>query len=346
MMPASLRRAAVRVLPTGRIVLAAGLLGVLAALLFAGRAGATEIPPPAAETAPPVSAPEVAPPPVPKPVPTPEPAPNPKPGPEATPPVPAPPAPEAPAPVPPAIPEATPPATVPETPPAHAPAPEVPVPMRTSESKPSFQAPPQGGETALTQPRTPAPESPASPASEPAPDVVTVIEAGSQTDPANPAASASEGTKVAPGTAVGAFAAAGLNVRSARDLTCALPALERQPRPGCATASLGPPRLSETARSSSSGSSGYTAAIANGPSDNGPDGGSMASRPPVTPAPGPAPSGASGGTAAGGVGGLALAFLTLAGLLLVAPLRAMRRLRLSSPPWLTACFVLIPERPG
>ena len=59
-----------------------------------------------------------------------------------------------------------------------------------------------------------------------------------------------------------------------------------------------------------------------------------------------APSGAAGGSGAGGAAGLALAFLTLAGLLLVAPLRAMRRLRLSSAPWLTACFVLIPERPG
>jgi hypothetical protein len=39
-------------------------------------------------------------------------------------------------------------------------------------------------------------------------------------------------------------------------------------------------------------------------------------------------------------------FLTLAGLLLMAAPRAMRRLRLSCQPWLTACFVLIPERPG
>jgi hypothetical protein len=39
-------------------------------------------------------------------------------------------------------------------------------------------------------------------------------------------------------------------------------------------------------------------------------------------------------------------FLTLAGLLLLGAPRAMRRLRLSCEPWLTACFVLIPERPG
>ena len=74
--------------------------------------------------------------------------------------------------------------------------------------------------------------------------------------------------------------------------------------------------------------------------------GSAAGSPPVSPPPGPAPSGASGGSAVG-ASGLALSgFLTLAGLLLLGAPRAMRRLRLSCQPRLTACFVLIPERPG
>jgi hypothetical protein len=68
---------------------------------------------------------------------------------------------------------------------------------------------------------------------------------------------------------------------------------------------------------------------------------------PASPSPGPAPGGAAGGIAAGGSGGVGLAgFLTLAGLLLLAAPRALRRLRLSCRPWLTAFFVLIPERPG
>ena len=87
------------------------------------------------------------------------------------------------------------------------------------------------------------------------------------------------------------------------------------------------------------------AATADPPAGGG-HGRSAVGSPPVSPAPGPAPSGASGGSAMG-ASGLALSgFLTLAGLLLLAAPRAMRRLRLSCQPWLTACFVLIPERPG
>ena len=67
---------------------------------------------------------------------------------------------------------------------------------------------------------------------------------------------------------------------------------------------------------------------------------------PVSPGPGPAPGGAAGG-GSGGSGGIALSgLLPLAGLLLLAGPRAIRRLRLSCLPLLTACFVLIPERPG
>jgi hypothetical protein len=69
--------------------------------------------------------------------------------------------------------------------------------------------------------------------------------------------------------------------------------------------------------------------------------------PPIVPPPGPTPNGAFGGAAGGGSGVAPLAgFPAFAGhLLLGAPL-AMRRLRLSFQPWLTAFFVLIPERPG
>jgi hypothetical protein len=65
----------------------------------------------------------------------------------------------------------------------------------------------------------------------------------------------------------------------------------------------------------------------------------------VSPVPGPGPGGGSGSSAMGGSGLGMAAFVTLAGLLLLAAPRAMYRLRLSSRPWLTAFFVLIPERP-
>jgi outer membrane biosynthesis protein TonB len=86
-----------------------------------------------------------------------------------------------------------------------------------------------------------------------------------------------------------------------------------------------------------------------GPPSDGGNGGSAVGRSPVSPTPSPAPGGVSGisGASAVGASGLALAgFLTLAGLLLLGAPRAMRRLRLLCQPWLTAFFVLIPERPG
>jgi hypothetical protein len=66
---------------------------------------------------------------------------------------------------------------------------------------------------------------------------------------------------------------------------------------------------------------------------------------PSGPAPSPEPGGASGGSATGSSSLAPSGFLTLAGLLHIGPPRAMRRLRLVSEPWLTTCFVLIPERP-
>jgi hypothetical protein len=65
--------------------------------------------------------------------------------------------------------------------------------------------------------------------------------------------------------------------------------------------------------------------------------------PPATP--GPLPDGSSG--AMGSAAGMAFSiFLTLAGLLLMGGLAAMRLLRLASEPWRAAPLVLIPERPG
>jgi len=76
------------------------------------------------------------------------------------------------------------------------------------------------------------------------------------------------------------------------------------------------------------------------------DGGSAVENHPPAPFPGPGPGGAGGGSAAGGGPGSALsASFTLAGVLLQAEPRAMRRWRLSQPSWRTSFFVLIPERP-
>jgi hypothetical protein len=89
-----------------------------------------------------------------------------------------------------------------------------------------------------------------------------------------------------------------------------------------------------------------TAARAGAPALGGRSGSPPAVRSPIGPPPGPTPSGTFGGAAGGGSGTALSGVPTFAGhLLLGAPL-AMRRLRLSFQPWLTAFFVLIPERPG
>jgi hypothetical protein len=86
----------------------------------------------------------------------------------------------------------------------------------------------------------------------------------------------------------------------------------------------------------------------NGGATGGGGGHSVVSAPSGNSTPGPQPgSGSGGASAGGGGGGLATSgFLSLAGLLLLAAPRAMRRLRLLCQPWRTACFALIPERPG
>ena len=93
---------------------------------------------------------------------------------------------------------------------------------------------------------------------------------------------------------------------------------------------------------------GYPASGAgpNWPSDDGDHGApAVGGRLPVNPVPGPAPGGVSGGSASGASGFGLSAFVTLAGLLLLAAPRALRRLRLLCQPLRTACFVLIPEHP-
>lgn len=74
-------------------------------------------------------------------------------------------------------------------------------------------------------------------------------------------------------------------------------------------------------------------------------GGASSIRVPQTPAPSPFPTGTS--SAMTSAAGLAFPiFLTLASLLLIGGLAAMRLLRLASEPWRVAPFALIPERPG
>ncbi|MEA2199460.1 MAG: hypothetical protein QOI89_56 [Solirubrobacteraceae bacterium] len=69
------------------------------------------------------------------------------------------------------------------------------------------------------------------------------------------------------------------------------------------------------------------------------------SRAPLGSVPVPMPGGVPA-SAAGAFGAAVAVLLALAGLLLLAVPRALRRLRLSAAPWLGAAFVLIPERPG
>jgi hypothetical protein len=139
-------------------------------------------------------------------------------------------------------------------------------------------------------------------------------------------------------------------------LSCELSTLSGPLTQNCAAGWLGTPMLNSQAATSSSGAP----TLGVPPSSSGPGGGGGAGalgNRPATPAPGGSTSngtagGAAGGAGAGGVGGsggggLGLsAFLTIAGLLLLAAPHAMRRLRLSCLPWRTAFFVLIPERPG
>jgi outer membrane biosynthesis protein TonB len=129
------------------------------------------------------------------------------------------------------------------------------------------------------------------------------------------------------------------------ELSCQLSALGGPPAGNCTSGLPVAARLLSTSPTGNIAVVSLAAVARADPPSGGGHGGSAVGNAPVTPAPGPAPGGASGSGA--GASGLALStFLTLAGLLLLGAPRAMRRLRLSCQPWLTACFVLIPERPG
>jgi hypothetical protein len=135
--------------------------------------------------------------------------------------------------------------------------------------------------------------------------------------------------------------------RQAGPLGCELAALGARTSDNCTVGWLGGKRVLASTLIPSSAVSVLAAAAVGFSGDRG-HGDSAMGNAPISPAPGQAPGGASGASVGGGApGGVALSiFLTLAGLLLLGGPRAMRRLRLSCEPWLTACFVLIPERPG
>lgn len=146
--------------------------------------------------------------------------------------------------------------------------------------------------------------------------------------------------------AVGARAAM-TAARQAGPLGCDLAALGARTSDNCTVGWLGGKRVLASVLVASPAVSVLAAAAVGFSGERG-HGDSAMGNAPISPAPGPAPGGASGASVGGGApGGVALSiFLTLAGLLLLGGPRAMRRLRLSCEPWLTACFVLIPERPG
>jgi outer membrane biosynthesis protein TonB len=197
---------------------------------------------------------------------------------------------------------------------------------------------------APTAPQDAATTEHASGAAEPAP-----VAPGALLDQLPPHVGGPGGTPTTSGAGLPEIAAAAamMAARRAGDFICELSALGVRRSGNCAGGWL-------TAQRVLSGSSpvGFASAAASlaggtsGPPPGGGHGGTAVGNSPVSPANGSAPSGASGGSAMG-ASGLALSgFLTLAGLLLLGAPRAMRRLRLSCEPWLTACFVLIPERPG
>jgi DNA polymerase-3 subunit gamma/tau len=129
----------------------------------------------------------------------------------------------------------------------------------------------------------------------------------------------------------------------AEDLSCQLSGLSGSASGDCTARWYATEGL---ASASATFVAGATPTTGSGAPPAGGYGGSSGGSRTMEPPPGPAPSGAFGGSAAGGSGIALSGFFTLAGLLLMAAPLAMRRLRLSCRPWLTAFFVLIPERPG
>jgi hypothetical protein len=140
-------------------------------------------------------------------------------------------------------------------------------------------------------------------------------------------------------------AAAAIAAQRVQQLTCELSAVGGRMTDSCTAGSTATQRFQSASHTSFATDVASLAAATGDAPPGGGHGGSASGSPPVTPTPGPAPGGASG--SATGASGFALSgFFTLAGLLLLGAPRALRRLRLSCQPWRTACFALIPERPG
>jgi hypothetical protein len=175
-----------------------------------------------------------------------------------------------------------------------------------------------------------------------------VLAVGLTLPPAGPTADRAEAqASAASPTATGARRAQAAMTASQRagDLSCELAALGGSTTDNCAAGWLGGKRFLGADAASFDPTDDSLATTSGGPPGDD-RGGAAAGGAPISPAPGPAPSGASGAAVGGSSGVAPSAFLSLAGLLLLAAPRALRRLRLSCRPWLPACFILIPERPG
>jgi hypothetical protein len=171
---------------------------------------------------------------------------------------------------------------------------------------------------------------------------LTLPPTGPTADRAEAQASAASPTATGGRRAQGAMTAS----QRAGDLSCELATLGGSTTDNCAAGWLGGKRfLAANAAGFDHGGDPLATTTPSGPPGDG-SGGAAAGGAPISPTPGPAPSGASGAAVGGSSGVAPSTFLSLAGLLLLAAPRALRRLRLSCRPWLPACFVLIPERPG
>ncbi len=345
-----------RIVDRGLLGLAAVILALFAALLLAGSARADEAPQSETPTqeAPQTEVPGQEAPEEPAPE---EPAPE-EPAPEAEPPTEPPPAPEVPAEQPeaPAEPPPQPETPAPEAPPAEAHAegaPQAPPPNlsgetldnahsgQTTEEGLGGAASSSSDGSATQAPQDGAPHSEAAVAAEVPSDVI-----GSLTGAINGMSAAVLATIGPNAISLGQPAEASATLRN-WEFRCELSAVGGLTSDNCSLGWMGAQRfLSGTPASLAAAAASWEAAVTAGASADGsghPR--SVNGSTPASPAPSPVPGGASSSTM--GAAGMGFStFFTLAGLRLPGPLRAIRRLRLSSEPWLTACFVLIPERPG
>jgi hypothetical protein len=227
---------------------------------------------------------------------------------------------------------------------AHAGAPVTETPREAAPVAPVTETPPEAAPVAPVT-KTPPETAPVAPVTETPPEAAPVAPVTEEV------ASTVGGSVETPATSAVGPASIGAPVgmtaaQWAGDLSCELSALGGCTTNNCTDGWLGTqPVLSVSPMGFAAAAASLGAATPGAPAGGG-HGGSAVGSSPVSPAPGPAPSGASGGSAAGASALSLPGFLTLAGLLHLAAPRAMHRLRLSCQPWLTACFVLIPERPG